>query len=36
MKQFKKENMVPRKWSITTGILTNNVDSACMNYKRKF
>ena len=28
--------VVPRKWSIMTGLLTNKVDRVCMNCKHKF
>ena len=28
--------MVPRKWSLLTGFLTNKVDRVCVNCKRKF
>ena len=28
--------LVSRKWSIFTGILTNKVDRVCMNCKHKF
>lgn len=28
--------MVPRKWSLLTGFLTNKVDRVCMNCKHKF
>ena len=28
--------MVNRKWSATTGLLTNKVDRVCMNCKNKF
>ena len=27
---------VPRKWSLTTGLLTNQVDRVCLNCKHKF
>ena len=28
--------MVPRKWSLLTGFLTNKVDRVCMNCKHRF
>ena len=28
--------MVPRKWSLLTGFLTNKVDRVCVNCKKKF
>lgn len=28
--------MVPRKWTLTTGVLTNKVDRVCMNCKHRF
>lgn len=28
--------MVPRKWSLMTGLLTNKVERVCMNCKHKF
>lgn len=32
----KQIQAVPRRWSITTGLLTNKIDRVCLRCKRKF